>query len=224
MTDAPLSTRAYDEILGRLLSGEFAPGAVFNRRQIAAEMGVSVAPVLEAMLELQNEGLIETLPRRGTGVRRLTLSDLRGQLILREALECQAARLCCGKPIERHYSRLLQMAKGVDATDVRSVAHIKEEICFHHFLVTLADVPALTDAYDRVMKLGLLYAIQVLHPDPASAPRSPHVKLVKLLRNANPNDAERYVRAHAQSGKEALFADTPASAAKPPDTPRWLGV
>src|SRR5689334_15273534 len=93
--DLVKSERVYNEILDRLLSGRWEPGYVFNRRQIAAEMKVSVAPVLEAMLELEGEGLIETLPRKGTRVRALTIRDLQGQLIVREALECQAARMYC---------------------------------------------------------------------------------------------------------------------------------
>src|SRR4051794_1015015 len=59
MSNSPLSSQVYDQLLRRLLSGELPPGHVFNRRQVAAELGVSVAPVLEAMLELEAEGLIE---------------------------------------------------------------------------------------------------------------------------------------------------------------------
>src|SRR5688500_11104912 len=102
MADGSLSTRVYDDILGRIVSGRMKPGDVFNRRQVAAELGVSVAPVLEAMLELETEGLIQTLPRRGTRVCQASADDVWGQLMVREALECQAARLYCGGRITRH--------------------------------------------------------------------------------------------------------------------------
>src|SRR5690349_12541801 len=117
MPSNSLSSKVYDAVLDRILSGRLAPGEVCNRRRIAEEMGVSVAPVLEAMLQLEADGLIETLPRKGTRVRTLTLEDLQGQLVLREALECQAARLYCGAPVRRHRDRLVRLAKAIDARD-----------------------------------------------------------------------------------------------------------
>src|SRR5688500_14317069 len=117
MPTSSLSSRVYEEILTRILSGGLPPGAECNRRQIAAEMRVSVAPVLQAMLQLEADGLVETLPRKGTRVRVLTLEDLQGQLVLREALECQGARLYCGAPVRRHAQRLTRLAETIDARD-----------------------------------------------------------------------------------------------------------
>jgi DNA-binding GntR family transcriptional regulator len=205
MPISSLSSRVYDELLRRILDGRLAPGAECNRRQIAVEMGVSVAPVLEAMLQLESDGLIETQPRKGTRVRVLTLDDLQGQLILREALECQAARLYCGAPVRRHFDRLTRLAEAIDARDVTSVEHLQEEIRFHHSLVSLANVSALTDAYAKVMKHGFLYAVQMLQPEGERPIRASHVDLVKELSVDDPDAAEAAARAHAQSGKEALF-------------------
>jgi DNA-binding GntR family transcriptional regulator len=218
-----LSRRVYNEILDRLLSGRLAPGEIFNRRETAAKLGVSVAPVLEAMLELQAEGLIETLPRKGTRVRVLTLRDLQGQLIVREALEAQAARLFCGEPVIRHEKRLKRLAKEIDESDSRSPQHLREEVRFHHYLVSLAGVPALTDAYDRVMKLGLLYAVQVLHPNLEMAAKSSHVEFVDALKTTDPDAAEKAARTHARAGKEALFARCPQTDSRAfPALPTWL--
>jgi DNA-binding GntR family transcriptional regulator len=224
MAEGALSRRVYNEILGRLLRGEVKPGQFFNRRQIAAELGVSVAPVLEAMLELQTEGLIESLPRQGTRVRQLTVEDVRGQLIVREALECQAARLYCGPPVEKDLPRLLPMAREIDAAELRSIEHIREEVRFHHELVSLAAVPALNEAFERVMKLGLLFAVQALHPSHKYAPKSSHVKLVNALVSSDADAAEAVVRAHVQSGKEALFERwSGAEARRAHSRPAWLG-
>ncbi|MCX7935224.1 MAG: GntR family transcriptional regulator, partial [Planctomycetota bacterium] len=76
-----------------------APGEFLDRRGVAREIGISPAPVLEAMLRLQEEGLLEALPRRGTRVRIITADYLLGQLLVREALECEAARLICGQKV-----------------------------------------------------------------------------------------------------------------------------
>jgi DNA-binding GntR family transcriptional regulator len=223
MPDGSLSSRVYDDILGRIISGRMKPGDVFNRRQVAAELAVSVAPVLEAMLELEAEGLIETLPRRGTRVRVPRHADVRGQLVVREALECQAARLYCGDPVCRHDGRLTRLAADLDRLDPRSVGRAREEIRFHHYLVSLADCPTLTAAFERVMKLGLLHAAGVLDlPDGSAAG---HVALVAALRTSNPDAAEAAVRAHVRA---ATLDPASADGGHPgeatfPTLPTWLG-
>ncbi len=88
-----LSSTAYTYILKGLMSGRWAKGAMIYRRKVAAELKMSVAPVLEAMVQLDREGFLETLPNRGTRVRKPTFKLLRDQVILREAIECMVARL-----------------------------------------------------------------------------------------------------------------------------------
>jgi DNA-binding GntR family transcriptional regulator len=156
-------------------------------------------------------------------VRALTLKDLQGQLIVREALECQAARLYCGEPVEQHEKRLMRLAERIDASQLRSIKHLKDEVRFHHYLVSLAGVPALTEAYERVMKGGLLYAIQVLHPRHDLAPRMSHLELVQGLMTGNAEVAEVLIRDHVRSGKEALFEpDIGLVVAALPEAPAWL--
>jgi DNA-binding GntR family transcriptional regulator len=226
MAEVSLSSRVYNELLGRILSGRMRPGDVFNRRQVAAELNVSVAPVLEAMLELEAEGLIETLPRRGTRVRRPSPDDIWGQLVVREALECQAARLYHGEPVRRHLPRLQRLAEQLDQLDPRSVEFVREEIRFHHYLVSLADCAPLTAAFERVMKLGLLHAaaVSLTADGPPDAERG-HLALVEALKSDDPDVAEAAVRHHVCVERPVASAD---AAPVPQDgvvpaRPVWLG-
>ena len=57
-----LSETIYEKLLDMLTKGELMPGEIINRREIASRLEVSVAPVLEAMLKLEMEGYIETIP------------------------------------------------------------------------------------------------------------------------------------------------------------------
>ena len=52
------------DIVDAELERELKPGEIINRRQIATRLDMSVAPVLEAMLRLESEGYLETLPRK----------------------------------------------------------------------------------------------------------------------------------------------------------------
>lgn len=220
MADGSLSSRVYDDILSRILSGRMKPGNVFNRRQIAAELGVSVAPVLEAMLELEAEGLIQTLPRRGTRVRLPDTQDVWGHTVLRQAIECQAARLYCGQPIHRHQSRLHRLAEALDGLPAGSVAQIREEIRFHHYLVSLANCPPLTREFERVMKLGLLHAVAALDDDGSG--QQEHVALLAALATPDPEVAEATIRRHIRN-PVAVTTASQMQQDEQPVQPAWLG-
>ena len=65
----------------------------FSRRRVAAELEMSVLPVAEALKRLENEGVLETRARIGTRIKIPSPGEVRGLLELREALECESARL-----------------------------------------------------------------------------------------------------------------------------------
>ena len=69
METVSLSQRIYDSLLKKILSNEYPSGTILNRRAIAAEYHVSVAPVLEAMLQLEKEGDQGHGDSKRTGVR-----------------------------------------------------------------------------------------------------------------------------------------------------------
>lgn len=213
MADGSLSSRVYDDILGRILSGQMKPGDVFNRRQIAAELKVSVAPVLEAMLELETEGLIQTLPRRGTRVRLPGPNDVWGHAVVREALECQAARIYGGEKVRRHEPRLTRLAEALDALPHGSIEQIRQEIRFHHYLVSLASCPPLTAEFERVMKLGLLHVAAMQGGEGSS-----HVALIQDLATADADAAEASMRQHLARPMLATRTDSDEA----PVFPAWL--
>src|SRR5271155_1294222 len=88
-----LAHEAYGIVRQRIIRGELTIGQVISRRKIAGELGMSFLPVSEALLRLEFEGLLESRPRAGTRVRIPTPQDVRGNYLVREALELQAARL-----------------------------------------------------------------------------------------------------------------------------------
>jgi DNA-binding GntR family transcriptional regulator len=199
-----LSQQVYEKLLERIFQNHWVPGELINRREIAKELGVSVAPTLEAMLKLEAEGLLETIPRKGTRIRVVTENDLRGQVILRQALECQAARLYCGRPVIENESRLLELAETVDNTLVNTRECWQSEVEFHRFLVELAQCKILTQKFREVMQLSLFIAANRLsslnfeHQYDHIVNR--HTELVNKLKTTEPDVAERVIREHLFSG------------------------
>jgi DNA-binding GntR family transcriptional regulator len=65
-----------DHIRDAVLTGRLRPGQRIDQDALAAELGVSRLPVREALIALAQEGLIDTLPRRGSYVQRLEPDDI----------------------------------------------------------------------------------------------------------------------------------------------------
>jgi len=200
-----LSQNVYEHLLEKFLQNELVPGHILNRREIAQQLGVSVAPVLEALLQLEMEGFVESIPRKGTLVRPVRQEDIFGQLMLREAVECQAARLYCGEPVRAHRSRLEALAVDLDSTTSEAPEHWKQEIAFHSGLVELSDCPALLREFRRFIRLGVFYRMnRILQPVDRLDGRS-HLSFLDELSHDDPDTAERAVRDHLRSGKQRLF-------------------
>ena len=200
-----LSHEVYNEILNRLMDNRLVPGTMLNRRDVAKELGVSVAPVLEAMLRLEIEGFLESVPRKGSFVKPVKREDVYGQFMVREALECQAARLYCGKPVQKNMNTLMKAAETLDnRINTRSSKGWEKEIHFHLSLIELADCPLLSQAFIKTVQLGLFYQLcRIIDEQPHPADK--HVSLIQKLGESSPNESEKHIRHHLRSGKETIL-------------------
>jgi DNA-binding GntR family transcriptional regulator len=75
-----------------IVRGELRPGQRVNQEDLAAQLGLSVATVREALRVLEQEGQLTYLPRRGYFVTELRIGDLQEIYELRALLEARAAR------------------------------------------------------------------------------------------------------------------------------------
>ena len=86
--EAPsLVAMAADAIRAKILAGELAPGDRLIEERLTEELEISRPPLREALRLLENEGIIDRLPRRGTFVTTLTDKDVHEILTIRSALE-----------------------------------------------------------------------------------------------------------------------------------------
>ena len=204
-----LSNLAYHYLADKIMRNELLPGEIINRRDVAAALGISVAPVLEAMLLLENEGLLETLPRRGTRVSIVLDEDITGFLFLRDALESTAARYFCGQPLRDAMDELLPMAQRLDGTSAHSNEYFRLDREFHKALVALCRSEAFCAEHDRVTKLSLFHNINRLVAMGGLPKRKSHTELLRQLCEAAPQEASEIMHEHIIAGKGRLVYTNP---------------
>jgi DNA-binding GntR family transcriptional regulator len=122
-----------------ILSGQLVPGQKIVEEQLCADLGISRAPLREALRLLAQQGLVEHLPRRGSRVADWSPEDILQLFELRHVLERHAIETALPLPdpqndLEPVRTALDRMDHAQDALD-RDDAHR----AFHAAVVTLAD-------------------------------------------------------------------------------------
>ena len=187
-----LAQRAYDAIFELLLRKKIKPNETIKRRDIAAALGMSLAPVAEAMQRLEREGFLRTKPRSETAVVGVDEASVRNLCVLRAAIEAQAARLYASKISESDFAKLSKLAEKIDGRGSGKI-NWNSEIKFHSALVALAKCPPLDAVFEGVMKRNLFYSVCSAFPKDRQAS---HKKLLNALKTATPDEAEKLLRGH----------------------------
>lgn len=209
---ATFTEQAYDHILDKLLTQDLRPGDLLDRKLIARELSVSLIPVADAVQRLTQEGFLTTRRRLGTFVTTPSREDVRGQLLLREAIECQAVRLVCGPRLKQARAKLLPLARAADLAVDSGDPLYREDFAFHRELVSLTEVDALVESFERVATLTMFHQTALISPVAVST-YDPHTRLLDDLSRLSPKQADARIRRHIRLGKDAVFC--PAAPPEP---------
>jgi DNA-binding GntR family transcriptional regulator len=111
-----LADRVFDQIVEAIVQGRIAPGETINEVNLSARLGVSRAPLREAIFRLEAKGLIHRVPHLGARVVELQPRDLEELFLIREGLEGMAARLAA----------VAMSGKDLDALEQSLAAHRRQ--------------------------------------------------------------------------------------------------
>lgn len=200
-----MADRAYLVIRERIFRGDLPPGTPLSRRRVAAEMGMSLLPVSEALQRLEADGLLESRARAGTRVRVPDEQDIRDRFEVREALESQAARLFAARATPPDRQTLRRLAEQVDALFNRLAAGgedaefpatvLRAHLQFHTHIAESARCPSLSELLDKTQVPGLNWG----HDFSIGRYKLPvgfHGDLAESLVAGDPAAADRAMRDH----------------------------
>jgi DNA-binding GntR family transcriptional regulator len=149
-----LSSHVYAALRREILTGTIPPATRLVRRDLGKRLGVSPIPVTEALFRLERDGLVESKPRSGTRVKPLSLEGVGNDQVLREALECQAARLCAENASDDQVRELYALADPLDdlmaAGDPRSEEGMNKHLEYHLTLARAGGYSILAEELERV--------------------------------------------------------------------------
>lgn len=184
------------ELRERIQAGTLRPGERLVLGAIADEFGVSITPVREALQRLTEEGLVARRPSSGYRVARPNVRAIVGLWNVREALECQAARLCAREAEKFEIAELQELARRADAVMGKETSDETEEIAFHTRVADIAGYQELRDDLLRVVNLLGTFS------QSRTNSRVTHARVVRAIARGDADRAERTMRAHVHCPTE----------------------
>lgn len=199
--------KAHEIISKKILSGELQPGCKLSRRKMAAITGVSVIPVIEALKHLEEDGLVESKPQWGSFVVMPTAEKIKDIYVLREAIECQVARILAQNMSEEQRSDLYRIAgelDGIKYTEQTSTDMNELHYQFHSKMAEYTNYQSLITSLRRINLFWVLCkAVSNRRKSPIS--NYWHRQLVDEIASGDPERAEAMMRIHVYDSLNAIL-------------------
>ena len=139
---ASIGERIAVRLAGAITLDRVRAGQRLLESDISALMQVSRAPVREAFRQLVVEGLLESVPQRGTFVARLSRARIADAVFVREVIECEAAALAAAAPLAQRKSLSAILRRQASASARADYGtHLSTDEEFHHQILVLAGHP-----------------------------------------------------------------------------------
>lgn len=202
--DIPIRERVYTAIRAAITETnlyEIDEGDLrLDERELASRLGCSRTPVREALLRLEQEGLVASVPRRGYFIARKSKAELLEIIVVWAALESMAARIVTLNASDEAVSSLRAIFSSFDGQ--RSAANIDEysdaNIRFHQRVIELSGNETLRRTAEGI----LIHVRSIRHRTIAEGRRFErsivdHMHIIEAIERRDADLAERLVRDHA---------------------------
>jgi DNA-binding GntR family transcriptional regulator len=203
-----LSEKAYRLIKEKVVTLELPPSAVIDEHILMQELGLGRTPIREALQRLDSEGLVNIVPRRGTFVNDISVTDLQKIFELRVVLEGFCARLAAQRITEDELKRMENVLQDLDQLqngDPQVLMSIDKR--FHRLLHAAADNEFMTDILDRLYDLSLrLWYLVLNRLDEVRHSIEQHFEVLNALEEGNGTRAEAVIQKHILEFQQSIKA------------------
>ena len=183
-----------------------------DERRLAQDFGISRTPVREAMAQLEREGFVRSVPRRGIYVIRKTKREVIEMITAWAALESMAARLITQNAADAQIAALRQMFATFEGGQVAAKLDEYSEVNieFHQTIIRMSNNSVLIDLAENLFThMRMIRRKTIAEKDRADRSIRDHMNIIEALEARDTERAEDLVRQHALGLAEhvAKYAD-----------------
>ena len=195
-----LDQKVYTILKDMIIERKLLPGHKIPQDKLARDLGISRTPLISALKFLEQEKLVESIPRRGFFVRLFSKEEMVYIFELREVLEGLAARRAAVRITDSQIFELdscfQQFAKQKNISDYKGYA--REDRRFHNFVI---DVGAKEFLKSILLTTNIIsFSYQVLHSEglvrPPNETVKEHLAVIEAIKARDSEAAEDLMRQH----------------------------
>jgi DNA-binding GntR family transcriptional regulator len=204
-----LREKIVETIRNAIVNGQLASGTRVAEPDLADKFGISRTPIREAFRQLESEGFITVIPRKGAIVASLSPKDVADFYDLKAVLEGYAARSAAKKltpkDIERMESVNRQMEAATAKKDVRKVLSLHNE--FHDIFVRSCGNEKLHSIVQHLVMQFQRFRLIMAMPGRVEGIIQQHREIIDAFRKQDSALAESLVQKNAHYGKKILLRE-----------------
>lgn len=208
----------YERIRGEILSCALRPGTQLQEKDLAEKYGVSKSPIRDALLRLQEQHLIEVLPRKGYRVTPISMTAISEMYEMRSILECSCVRRLIDHATDAELAALDALAAAPQDSGV--AAWIQYNRNFHLALARASGNSRLTRAttdvieqFDRLIYMNMSNVLR--EAGNLQQFVDEHTAIVAAIRRRDKRAAVTLTREHVESSQALLLEQIGALAVVP---------
>ena len=203
-----LREKILETIRDAILKGNLKPGEKVAEPELAERFGISRTPIREAFRQLESEGYLTVIPRKGAVVAALSERDVQEFYAIKSILEGYAASLAARNLTDKEIERLATVNRKLrslaEEGDVRSFYRVHNE--FHEIFLKAADNNKLNEMIHQLgMKFNRLRMASLSVKGRMVISVDEHEKLLDAFRRKDADLAENLVKKTALIGSKVLL-------------------
>jgi DNA-binding GntR family transcriptional regulator len=197
-----LKARAYEALKAAITNMNiYADDAELrlDERDLSQRFGVSRTPLREALAQLDQEGLVRIVARRGIFIVRKTKAEILDMITVWAALESMAARLATKDATTKELAGLHELVDKFSQDEVaRKMGEYSDaNIKFHQAIIKLGKCPLIVDMTNALFfHMRAIRQRTIFEQDRARRSIVDHTDIVAALEARDTERAERLVREH----------------------------
>lgn len=204
----PLREIVCENLRDAIKKGILEPGERLMEVQIADELGISRTPVREAIRKLEQEGYVIMMPRRGTYVADVSVSDIKEIFEIRSALESLATGLAARRieqdEIEKLQTLLNEIEEYIAQGDIDKI--VETDIKFHELLYQVSRNERLAAIiYNLKEQLSRFRTLSMSYPGRLQETFEEHSEMVEAIADGDVSAARDAAEHHMERAEETLL-------------------
>ncbi len=190
-----------------IIEDQLKEGEILIENVLTDRFKVSKTPIREAFQQLERDGLISNIPRKGTFVTHITLKYVKDIFELREIVECGAVRLAASgadlsklREVKRNIQDVFERNQEASA----AILHSGDEL--HNFICNSLENDRLSQIYGSIMDQARRIRVSFLRKytrDRLALGHAEHLEIVNAMFARDVDRAERAMRIHIHATFEA---------------------